>query len=140
METEIEILKRDNLFERWFTSFNNHIGEIKSYTTLKQKKKFLNDVVKKVEIHWDNITNTHTIKIFFNLNIVKDRGSKVDDYVYKIIKGKSLTEIPNINSNKLGRKLKKMNENITSFNNHSTVTDFAKFLGWSTLHSLSSAI
>jgi hypothetical protein len=33
--------------------------EIKSYTTLKQKKKFLNDVVKKVEIHWDNITNTH---------------------------------------------------------------------------------
>ena len=128
-ETEIEILKRDNLFERWFTSFNNHIGEIKSYTTLKQKKKFLNDVVKKVEIHWDNITNTHTIKIFFHLNIVKDRGSKVDDYVYKIIKGKSLTEIPNINSNKLGRKLKKMNENITSFNNHSTVTDFAKFLG-----------
>ena len=33
-----------------------------------------------------------------------------------------------------------MNENITSFNNHSTVTDFAKFLGWSTLHSLRSAI
>ena len=66
--------------------------EIKSYTTLKQKKKFLNDVVKKFEIHWDNITNTHTIKIFFHLNIVKDRGSKVDDYVYKIIKGKSLTE------------------------------------------------
>ena len=58
----------------------------------KTKEEILNDVVKKVEIHWDNITNTHTIKIFFHLNIVKDRGSKVDDYVYKIIKGKSSTE------------------------------------------------
>ena len=65
--------------------------EIKSYTTLKQKKKFLNDVVKRLKFI-GTILQIHTIKIFFHLNIVKDRGSKVDDYVYKIIKGKSLTE------------------------------------------------
>ena len=122
-ESEIEILKRETLFERWFTSFNNHLSEIKSYTTLEQKKKFLNDYVKKIEIHWDDITSTHRIKIFFHLNIVKDRGNKVGEYVYKITKGKSVSEITGINSNKLSRKLKKINEKNTSFNNHSTVTD-----------------
>ena len=123
IKTKIEILEKENVWERWFLDFKNHIGEIKSYQTLKQKKKFLNEVVKRIDVYWDNITNTHTIKIFFHINIVKDKGKRKGDYIFEINKGKNTVEIPNINSNKLSRKLKKLKENNTTFNSYSTVVD-----------------
>ena len=39
---------------------------------LELRLNILNDYVDKVEIYWDEITNTHTIKIYFKFHIVKD--------------------------------------------------------------------
>lgn len=51
----------------------------------------------------------------------------------KIKGGKNILNIDGINLRKFKNEISKKKESETTFYNYSTVTDFAKFLGWSTL-------
>ena len=66
------------------------------------------------------------------MNIVKDKGELVSKDIYKIVKGKNEIDINGINVRKFTNYINKERQNKTYLLNYSTVTDFAKFLGWST--------
>ena len=74
------------------------------------------------------------------MNIVKDKGELVSNDIYKIIKGKNDLDINGVNVRKFNNYINKKRQNKTYLLDYSTVTDLAKFLGWSTLHPRCSAI
>ena len=121
---------RDNIkWYDWFKDFENKFSEIKKYKSLDDKRKFIDDFVEKIEVFWDNITNTHKIKIYFKFYIVKDDRIRKEKYVFKVLKGKNYSEINEINSRKMKELMNKEKKLTTSKLNYSTVTDLAKFLG-----------
>ena len=126
---EVELLEKGNLFDGWLDDFKNHTETIKSITNKEDKSKFLNEIVKKIEVYWDDITNTHSLKIFFKWRIVKDVRNKKEKYVFEILNGKNYYEIDNINCKKIIKRRKQKNLQNPTELNYSTVTDFAKFLG-----------
>ena len=66
------------------------------------------------------------------MNIVKDKGELVSNDIYKIIKGKNDLDINGVNVRKFNNYINKKRQNKTYLLDYSTVTAFAKFLGWST--------
>ena len=74
------------------------------------------------------------------MNIVKDKGELVSKDIYKIIKGKNEVDINGINVRKFTNHINKERQNKTYLLNYSTVTDLAKFLGWSTFLPSSTAM
>ncbi len=66
------------------------------------------------------------------MNIVKDKGELVSNDIYKIIKGKNDLYINGVNVRKFNNYINKKRQNKTYLLDYSTVTDFARFLGWST--------
>ena len=98
IQNDINGIKQNIKWYDWLKDFDNKFNEIKEYNTLEEKRNFLNDYVDKVEIYWDEITNTHTIKIYFKFHIVKDERIKEEKYVFKVINGKNVSVINGINS------------------------------------------
>ena len=131
-EIQNELWLNNNVWEEWFDSFKLHFNKICKYQNFEDKKKFLNDYVEKIYCEWDEKNNTHNIQIQFVLNIVKDRGELIDKDIYKIKRGKNKVKINGINIRKIRNRIIKMKESKTYLLDHSTVTDFARFLGWST--------
>ena len=130
----------NNVWEDWFDSFKTHFDKICSYTKFEDKRKFLKEYVDKIYVEWDKKTNTHNIKINFKLNIVKDKGELVSKDIYKTVKGKNEIDINGINVRKFTNHINKKRQNKTYLLNYSTVTDLAKFLGWSTFLPSSTAM
>ena len=98
------------------------------------------DGLNKIDVNWDQNNNTHNIQIHFILNLIKDKGELINKDIYKIKGGKNILNIDGINLRKFKNEISKKKESETTFYNYSTVTDFARFLGWSTLQSLITAI
>ena len=129
LNTKVSLLKSSNVWENWFEDFKKYSKKIRDYTDIVQKQNFLKQFVEKIDVFWDGITNTHKIKIHFSIKIVEDKGKEKGNFIFDIKNGKKSVLIKGINSPKL-TKIKKKNPNsLTTFLNHSTVTDFAKFLG-----------
>ena len=126
LDTKISILKSSNIWENWFEDFKNYSKKIRSYTDQIQKQKFLNEFVEKIDVFWDDITNTHKIKIHFSIKIVGDRGKEKGNFIFNIKNGRKSVLIKGINSPKIS-KIRKKNPNLlTTFINHSTVTELSK--------------
>ena len=102
---------------------------MKEYISVDDRKQFLNQYINKIEVNWDKITKTHSIEIYFNFNIVKDKRISNEKYVFKRIDGKKTSTIHSINSHKIKLILNKEKKPNTSLQNHSTVTLFARLRG-----------
>ena len=65
---------------------------------------------------------------------LKIEYTKLDErkVLFELLEGTNVSEIHNINHTKLNNQLKKKNKLNSVVQNHSTVTDLAKFLGLST--------
>ena len=133
LESEIQIIKGGLEWEDWFEDFEKFTDDIKSYTSIEQKRKFIESIVEKIIVTWDGITNTHNLKIKFKFHIVKDRGKEIGNYKFELKKGKNTLETNKLDFQKIWLKYRKVLGKNPINENHSTVTDFAKFLGWSTL-------
>ena len=126
LNTKISLLKSSNVWESWFEDFKNYSKKIRNYTDIIQKQNFLNQFVDKIDVYWDEITNTHKIKIHFSIKIVEDKGKEKGNFIFDIKKGKKSVLIKGINSPKLTKIKKKNPHSLTTFLNHSTVTELSK--------------
>ena len=133
LRTEVELLNGGIEWEDWFLHFNTYIDRIKSYTSLEDRRKFIEEVVEKIIVNWDDVTGTHNLNIQFKLNLLKDRGKLIEDNIYKVKKGKNTFETRQLDIQDMWFNYKKVLRQKTSSIPYSTVTDLAKFLGWSTL-------
>ena len=129
LEIQNNIWLNDNVWEDWFDSFKLHFNKICNYTKVEDKMKFLNEYVENIVVGWNESNNTHNIQIQFKLNIVKDKGELVGNEIYKIVEGKNKVGVNGIDVNKIKKIIKSKKKENPSFLNHSTVTDFARFLG-----------
>ena len=86
--------------------FDNQYNTIKSYKTFEEKREFIHKFVDKINVYWDNISNTHKLVVTFKLKIVKDKRINKEKYVFKIVNGQNESEINDINSTKLNKLLK----------------------------------
>ena len=139
-ESEIEITNDGIEWYDWLEDFDKYYNLIRNYKTFKEKREFITQFVDKINVYWDNISNTHKLVVTFKLKIVKDRRINKEKYVFKVLNGQNDKVINDINSIKYKKILNKKSHPNWVRPNHSTVTDLAKFLGWSTLHPLKSAI
>ena len=128
-EAEIQILKGGVEWEEWFEDFNIYIEKIKSYTSIEQRRKFIETIVEKIFVSWDGVTNTHNLKIQFKLNIVKDRGKLIENQISEVKKGINTLETNKLDFHKMLFQYKKVLKKNALNNPYSTVTDFAKFRG-----------
>ena len=140
IEKRIEIINNGIEWYDWLDEFDKLYDTIKNYRTFKQKHSFITKYINKVDVDWDKDNSTHTLTITFNMNIVRDERIRKEKYVFELLEGTNVSEIHNINHTKLNNQLKKKNKLNSVVQNHSTVTDFAKLRGWSTLHSRITAI
>ena len=132
-EIQNDLWLNDNVWEDWFDNFKLHFNKICKYKKFEDKRKFINEYIDKIDVSWDKNNNTHNIQIHFILNLIKDKGELINKDIYKIKGGKNILNIDGINLRKFKNEISKKKESETTFYNYSTVTDFAKFLGWSTL-------
>ena len=146
-KTFIEIEENDSRKE-WLDWLGKY-GETLDYkTSSKEKRKeFISGLVKKIIIKPDYGTNRdgkqiqvgHTFEIFFKMNIVndqliyKDNDNKTKGYDISGGKNRKKTPVLDVLNTVGKRKKKDLNKDkseiIWELFNHSTVTDFAKFLG-----------
>ena len=104
----------------WLSSYNERIDEYEKYTP-EQRKEFLDGLIDKIMVHFDEKTNEHHLKISFIMPLVDDGvkyKSKNKKDGYDLIDGSKDTAI-GIKPQKAGRK-SKLN---TPYPNYSTVTD-----------------
>ena len=106
-ENDIKQTKNGIVWYDWLVDFDNHYNTIKQYDSLEDKRNFINQIVKKVTVFWDSITNTHTLKITFHIKIVKDKRINKEKYVFKILNGKNVSVINDIHSTKLSKVINK---------------------------------
>ena len=104
------------------------------------KREFITQFVNKINVYWDNVSNSHKLVVTFKLKIIKDIRTNKEKYVFKVLNGQNDKVINDINSIKYKKILNKKSHPNWVRPNHSTVTDFAKFLGISTLQPLINAI
>ena len=104
----------------WFdgiTKFGEAIGKMVDIGDI-QKKELLKVILKKIVVDYDNIEKVHLLVIHFRLPvIIGDMGSILTS---KILLNSSST-------------IGKAPDQLFPLSHYSTVTDFAKFRGWSTL-------
>ena len=129
LTTDIINIKQSIQWYDWFEDFENQYNTVKEYISVDDRKQFLNQYINKIEVNWDKITKTHSIEIYFNFNIVKDKRISNEKYVFKRIDGKKTSTIHSINSHKIKLILNKEKKPNTSLQNHSTVTLFARLRG-----------
>ena len=121
--SEIEVTKNGIVWYDWLEDFDKYYNQIKSYNTIEDKKKFINQFVEKISVFWDNISNTHKLVVTFNIQIVKDTRIKKEKYVFKVLNGQNDKVINDINSQKIRKQLKHFSNTKTLLSNHSTVTE-----------------
>jgi site-specific DNA recombinase len=123
LESEILILKGGIEWEEWFEDFEVYISKIKSYTSLEQKRKFIESIIENITVSWDNVTNTHNLKIKFRLHIVKDKGKLIGNEISDIKKGKKTLILNELDFKKGWMGYRKFLNQKTSYINHSTVRE-----------------
>ena len=126
---DINGIKQNIKWYDWLKDFDRKFKDIKRYRSLDDKRNFIKKYVSKVEVYWDEITNTHKIEIYFKFYIVKDDRIRKEKYVFKVLNGQNVSVINDINSKKMKYLLNKEKKQTTYERNHSTVTLLAKFLG-----------
>ena len=129
IEKRIEIINNGIEWYDWLDEFDKLYDTIKNYRTFKQKHSFITKYINKVDVDWDKDNSTHTLTITFNMNIVRDERIRKEKYVFELLEGTNVSEIHNINHTKLNNQLKKKNKLNSVVQNHSTVTDLARFRG-----------
>ncbi len=93
-----------------------------------QKRKFLKLILRRIDVSHDTVTNLHRLRINFRLPLMTDLGG--------ILKHNPVNKTDNQNKVKYFQSVKTpvfTGAPDISRTLHSTVTDFARFLGWSTL-------
>jgi len=113
----------------WLSEFDKKYTEIKDLESIEDKRKIIENHINRIDVYWDCITKTHTLKIHFNLKIVRDKRKKIGKYQFEISEGRNYSDINDINSNHLSRKLNNKTTDKLLLPNHSTVTDLARFRG-----------
>ena len=110
----------------WLSSYSDKIDEYEKYSP-EQQKEFLDGIIDKILVRFDQETKHHHLKISFIMPLVDDgikyKSQNIKDG-YDLIDGKNDTGIA-IQPPTAGRK-SKLN---TPSQNYSTVTDFAKLRG-----------
>ena len=129
LELEIINISDEVKWYDWLIEFDKKYDDIKDLVSIEDKRKFIDECINKIDVCWDSITKTHTIKVYFKLNIVKDIREKIGRYKFKVSEGLNVSEISNIKSNKLCRKIKNEKPPNTVLSNHSTVTLLARLRG-----------
>lgn len=107
----------------WLSSYNDKIDEYEKYNP-EQQKQFLDGIIDKIRVHYDEKTNHHHLKISFIMPLIDDGikyKSKNKKDGYDLIDGQNHTQI--------GIKPTPRGKKSTHLLNYSTVTDLAKFLG-----------
>ena len=130
INSEITMLKKQDVWFNWLDDFEVHINDIKTWNKeddFEKMKEFLNKVIKRIDLMWDKESNLHQLKISYQWNIYQDKRGKKGKWKFNIQKGKSERLSSKFSSRELSLMMNK--ENQMSSNSYSTVTDFAKFLG-----------
>jgi len=105
-EKEIEITNNGIIWYDWLEDFDNQYNTIKSYKTFEEKREFIHKFVDKINVYWDNISNTHKLVVTFKLKIVKDKRINKEKYMFKVVNGQNESVIDDINSTKHNKLLK----------------------------------
>ena len=146
-------LEDDKKWIDWLKIFDDEYKSISKFTELSDKKKFLQKYVERINVSWDKETKIHMFRIQFIKPINIDNRIKLGVRKFSIKKGEKILDIkPEFSIRRKDRKKEytkrksynkseqgKVSEK-SSLHNYSTVTDFAKFLGISTLQPLINAI
>ena len=122
-ESEIEITNDGIEWYDWLEDFDKYYNLIRNYKTFKEKREFITQFVDKINVYWDNISNTHKLVVTFKLKIVKDRRINKEKYVFKVLNGQNDKVINDINSIKYKKILNKKSHPNWVRPNHSTVVD-----------------
>ena len=105
-EKEVEITNNGIIWYDWLTEFDKKYDEIKSYKTFEEKREFIHKFVDKINVYWDNISNTHKLVVTFKLKIVKDDRINKEKDVFKVVNGQNESVIDDVNSTKHNKLLK----------------------------------
>ena len=139
LDREIILDKRSEWID-WIGQHHKDVEEYRKVTDVKQRRKILDIYVDKTEISYDHETQQHDIKLHYRYPLVKDgieytrdNNSKIkwDKWgkSYKVKKGDKLVSLSDLK-----------NKSFVVVKPHSTVTDFAKFLGISTSQPFNTAM
>jgi len=110
----------------WLSSYNDKIDEYEKYNP-EQQKEFLDGIIDKILVRYDEKTNHHHLKISFIMPLVDDGikyKSKDTKGGYDLIDGQNSTDISISKEKTWG-----IEKKLTPQPNYSTVTDFAKLRG-----------
>ena len=141
IEKEIKLLKKQDFWFDWLDDFEEQLKTIQNWNDtddFDKMKEFLRKVIDRIDVIWDKNTDTHQLKIKYKWNIYKDKRTKNGKWKFNIKKGKSERLSDKFSSYRLSREIGQ--KELMSSYSYSTVTDFAKFLGISTLQPLINAI
>ncbi|HCF04547.1 recombinase family protein [Flavobacterium sp.] len=125
LRNSLEQIGNDELWFGWIERFSDEVKD-KQDITDNLKKDFLRLVIKEIVVEYDHTDKVHILTIHFKIPVILRDGNE----------GQELTRVI-ITPPKSGRK--PSNKNVP-VGDYSTVTDLAKFLGWSTLQPLITAI
>ena len=139
-------LRKENFIERrsewldWISHFKTEINEYSKVTDMKRRRRILDSYVTKINVNYYKETQQHNVKIHFKIPIVNDgieyvknKKSKMkwDKWgnSYRVKRGDKVISLSSLRGSNIG-----------VGKPYSTVTDLAKFLGWSTFLSNMTAI
>ena len=124
-ENKLKIIEITNGIDwyDWLSDFEKKYSEIKDFRSLEDKKLFINSIVKKIDVFWDSITNTHKLKLFFHYHIVNDERIRLEKYRFKVKKGKNYKVIYTKNPPKRTNGNNQFSTTKKMVSNYSTVTD-----------------
>lgn len=128
LNSNIDVIKNKFDWYDWLNEFENHFKQIKELITFKDKQTFIRKYVKQVSVFWNKENKTHSLKLHFSINMVKDKRNKVSKYVFNIENGRKISTLDNINSNKITRIINQENKPKTITENYSTVTDWCSII------------
>ena len=133
-KTHVKIENTNNLLnlhyqkDKWYSSLEN-ISELitsKKTFSFKERKSLTHLFIHSITLSHDKKNKVHEITLFLKIPLVFDTN-KTQDLKNVPIKNTSVS-------------FTGQSDQTNTLNDYSTVTDFAKFLGWSTLHSRITAI
>ncbi len=121
--THSDILNRKNWID-WVSKFKETYEQVDQLKD-EERKQYLKGVVEKIDVHYDQDTNEHTLKIRFQFPIVDDEYKVIDNKgkrrSYEIIEGESVKEVRQSFLNKFSSKKKAMVR--SSFATHSVTVE-----------------
>ena len=127
LQAELEHLNDKDSWMDWLDELAVVIKDSDKLSPI-QKRKFLKLILRRIDVSHDTVTNLHRLRINFRLPLMTDLGG--------ILKHNPVNKTGNKNKVKYFQSVKTpVNTGAPDISRtfHSTVTDFARFLGWSTL-------